>query len=207
MGYSLFDTLNLKKEMKKKFAIAVVILLVVAAIWWWKSPSGEVAEAPKQAAIHLSDHSALFNQKVDSLLQTYFSVNMAFIKADTTAIKVAVSAFINQANGLPLDELKSDSSVVAATVQQFLSDVQSNASSILMQTDINEMRQNFRMVNESMYPLIKSIGYHGPRLYWITCADAFGEGNTANWLSNSRDIQNPYLTKSPVCGEIVDSTK
>lgn len=194
-------------KMKKFLAVLVVILLVVAAIWWWKSPSNDIAPAPKQQAIHLSDHSNLFNQKVDSLLQAYFVVNAAFVKADTTAVKTAVTSLLDHVNRLPLEELKSDSSVVAATVQQFLGDVRSSANSILLQTELREMRQEYRMVNESMYPLIKSIGYRGPRLYWFTCADAFGEGNTANWLNNNRDIQNPYLTKTPACGEVVDSTQ
>ena len=59
-----------------------------------------------------------------------------------------------------------------------------------------EMRQDFRMVSENLYPFLKTIGYEGPKLYWQNCPMAFGENKEGNWLSNTSEIINPYLGKN-----------
>src|SRR5690606_11430439 len=98
------------------------------------------------------------------------------------------------------------------SAQQQVSDIKANASPILEETDITNMRRDFRMVSENMYPFLKTIGYEGEKLYWQNCPMAFGE-EEANWLSNSPEIINPYLGRNhPVykssmlrCGEVKDS--
>ena len=96
-----------------------------------------------------------------------------------------------------------------------MGDVKANAESLLKQTDITEMRQDFRMVSESLYPLLKTIHYEGKTLYWQNCPMAFGEGKEGNWVSNTAEIINPYLGKHHPefkgtmvhCGETKDSIK
>ena len=71
------------------------------------------------------------------------------------------------------------------------------------------------MVSENLYPLLKTIGYEGPKLYWQNCPMAFGENKEGNWLSNTPEIINPYLGKNHPqykatmfgCGETKDSLK
>jgi hypothetical protein len=96
-----------------------------------------------------------------------------------------------------------------------LSDIKANAESLLNQTVITEMRQDFRMVSENIYPLLKTIHYEGETLYWQNCPMAFGEDKGANWISNTEEIINPYLGKNHPefkatmlhCGEVKDSIK
>ena len=94
-----------------------------------------------------------------------------------------------------------------------LGDVKANAESLLNQTDITEIRQDFRMIGESIYPLLKTIHYEGKTLYWQNCPMAFGDDKGANWISNTEEIINPYLGKNHPefksgmlhCGEVKDS--
>jgi len=75
------------------------------------------------------------------------------------------------------------------------------------------MRHDFSMVSENLYPLLKTIHYEGPKLYWQNCPMAFGDDKPANWLSNTAEILNPYLGKKHPeyksamlhCGENMDS--
>ena len=96
-----------------------------------------------------------------------------------------------------------------------MNDVKSNAESLLKQTDITEMRQDFRMVSEMFIRCFKTINYEGQKLYWQNCPMAFGEDKGANWISNTEEIINPYLGKNHPefkgtmlhCGEIKDTIK
>jgi hypothetical protein len=114
-----------------------------------------------------------------------------------------------------LAELKKDSSGIYISAIQQLSDVKANAESLLSQSDITEIRQDFRMIGESIYPLLKTIHYEGKTLYWQNCPMAFGEDKGANWISNTEEIINPYLGKNHPefksgmlhCGEVKDSIK
>ncbi len=77
------------------------------------------------------------------------------------------------------------------------------------------MREDFRMISENLYPFLKTIKYEGSSLYWQNCPMAFGEGKEANWISNTKEIINPYLGKNHPefkssmlhCGEIKDTIK
>ena len=91
--------------------------------------------------------------------------------------------------------------------------IKANIESLVKQTSLIEMRQDFRMVSESIYPLLKTIHYEGKTLYWQNCPMAFGEGKEANWISNTEEIINPFLGKHDPefksamlhCGEVKDS--
>ena len=137
----------------------------------------------------------------------------AFVDADTSAIKNTVSKFINATDSIKLSELKATDSSFVITARQNISDIRANAQPILQENDITEMRQDFSMVSENLYPLLKVIGYEGNKVYWQNCPMAFGEDKPANWLSNTAEINNPYLGKNDPkyksgmlhCGENMDS--
>ena len=133
----------------------------------------------------------------------------AFVDADTSAIKAKTGSFIIAADSLHLDELQEKDSSIFMAVQQNVSDIKANANPILEESDITEMRKDFSMVSENMYPFLKTVGYEGPKLYWQNDPNAFGEDKPANWLSNSSEITNPYAaktdSKSSHSGETMDS--
>ena len=124
--------------------------------------------------------------------------------------------FISMLDSIKVDELKNDTSTITAAAKASIADIRSNAVSLMAQTDITEMRQDFRMVTEMMYPgFFKTINYEGPKLYLENCPMAFGEDKAANWISNSAEIVNPYLGKNHPeykgsmlhCGEVKDTIK
>jgi hypothetical protein len=146
----------------------------------------------------------------------YFEIQNAFVDADTAKAKEACRKFINLVDSIKLDELKKDTASIFETAQANLTDVKMNAESLLKQTDITEMRQDFRMVSEMLYPsFFNAINYEGPKMYWQNCPMAFGEGKEANWISGSEEILNPYLGRNHPehkdnmlhCGEIKDTIK
>jgi hypothetical protein len=200
----------------KKIVLILVILLIGFSIYWFKFKSNNVSfEGDKAVMLKARKHSETFNNGVDSMMNAYFEMKAAFVEADTLMAKTAAKKFLVLADSMKLDELKKDTTGILETANMQLNDIQANAESLLKQTDITEMRQDFRMIGESIYPLLKTIHYEGKTLYWQNCPMAFGEGKEANWISNTEEIINPYLgKKNPEykatmlhCGEVKDSIK
>ncbi|MFT3981268.1 MAG: DUF3347 domain-containing protein [Ferruginibacter sp.] len=199
----------------KRLSILVILLLAAFAVYWFGFRKKESKpKPPKQQPIAVKKHSDVFNNSVDSAMTAYFSMKDAFVEADTAKAKTAARDFIRLLDSIHLDELKKDDSSIIATASGTINDIKANAKSLLLQTDITEMRQDFRTVSDMLYPgFFKTINYEGPSLYLQNCPMAFNGDKDANWISNSEEVVNPYLGKNHPkykatmlnCGEVKDS--
>ena len=199
--------------MKRFFSILIlVVVLVVLWFLFFRDTKKEDKPVPEKTNV-VKKHSPEFDQSVANALNAYFDMKNAFVDADTSAIKNTVSKFINATDSIKLSELKTTDSSLVITARQNISDIKANAQPILQENDITEMRQDFSMVSENLYPLLKVIGYEGNKIFWQNCPMAFGDDKPANWLSNTSEINNPYLGKNDPkyksgmlhCGENMDS--
>jgi len=201
--------------MKKTLLVIAVLLIGFVGYWFFVREKKAESASVKNGPMVVNKHSAAFNSGIDSLMTTYFHIKDAFVNADSTTAKAACSKLILLADSNRLSELKTDSAAIYESALMLMGDVKANAESLLNQTDLTEMRQDFRMIGESLYPLLKTIHYEGNTLYWQNCPMAFGEDKGANWISNSEEILNPYLGKNHPefkgtmlhCGEVKDSIK
>jgi len=197
----------------KKLLLLLVLLAAAFAVYWFMFKADDVPEGQKQQALTISKHSAEFNNSFGTFINGYLELKAAFVEADTTRIIAAGKKFLNLTDGLNISELKKDTAGIFETANAQIGDVKSNAQSLLTQKDITEMRKDFSMVSESIYPLLKLVHYEGKTLYWQNCPMAFGEDRGANWISNSEEVVNPYLGKFHPeykatmlhCGEVKDS--
>jgi hypothetical protein len=199
--------------MKRVMAV-IVVVIVIAALWFLFFKPSEKTQAPQQTeTIVAKKHSPEFDRQINSLIDSYLSMKNAFVEADTSLIKEKTSDFITSADSLHLNELQQQDSSIYMAVQQNVSDIKANAEPILKENDITEMRHDFSMVSENLYPFLKTIGYEGQKLYWQNCPMAFGDDKPANWLSSTSEINNPYLGKKDPkyksgmlhCGDNMDS--
>lgn len=197
-----------------KRLLAIIFLgVVLFGAWWIFFKNDTHPSAPKQESIKIKKHSYAFNLGIADAVNAYLNMKNAFVEADTVQIKEMGQKFIAAVDSLQLNELKKDDSTILIAARQEVSDIKANAEALLMENDLTEMRQDFRMVSENLYPFLKTIAYEGPKLYWQNCPMAFGENKEANWISNSSEIINPYLgKKNPQykatmlgCGETKDS--
>ncbi len=200
-----------------KSLLAIIFLAaVLLGVWWlfFKTDGGHKS-SPKQESIQLAKRTPEFNQSISNAVNAYLAMKNAFVDADTLKVKEEAQKFIGTIDGVKLNNLAKEDSQIVMAAQQEISDVKVNAQALLMENDIMEMRQDFRMVSENLYPLLKTIGYEGEKLYWQNCPMAFGEDKEGNWLSNTKEIINPYLGKHDPqykasmlnCGEIKDTIK
>lgn len=202
--------------MKKILLGLLILILAVAGYVFYKFSSAKSADSgPKQAAITLKKHSEVFNNAVKMAMDAYFDMSAAFVNADTAAVKQNNRKFIALIDSIPMDELKKDTANIYPVAINFYNDIKANAQSLLTQTNITEMRKDFSMVSENLYPLFKTINYEGDAMYWQNCPMAFGDDNGANWVSKTKEVINPYLGKyDPTykatmlnCGMVKDTIK
>ncbi len=201
--------------MKRVWALLAIIILAFGVYWFWfknKTVTNDVKLQP----LAQKKHSLQFNTSVSTAMNAYFEIKDALVEADSVKAKVACKKFISLLDSINLNELKKDTTTIFETASGNLNDAKTNAASLLKQTSITEMRQDFRTVSETLYPsFFVSINYEGPNMYWQNCPMAFGEGKEANWISNTTEIINPYLGKNHPefkatmlhCGELKDTIK
>lgn len=164
----------------------------------------------------LKKHSEGFNAHINQVVGTYLEIKDAFVEADTMLVKSKTNLFLKLLNEIDTVELKKDTAMIFETVLASINDVRANATSLVEQTDITEMRKDFSSLTDMMYPtFFKAIQYEGPKLFLQNCPMAFDDVIPANWISNSEEVVNPYLGKKHPkykagmlhCGEVKDTIK
>src|SRR5665213_66523 len=199
--------------MKRILPIIIIVIIIVAGWFFVFKKDKKTAVVAKTEAVAVQKHSAEFDNQITILIDSYLAMKNAFVEGDTSAIKAKTDNFIIVADSLNMNELQEKDSSVYLAIKQNVSDIKANAIPILEENDLTEMRHDFSMVSENLYPFLKTVGYEGEKLYWQNCPMAFGDDKPANWLSSTTEINNPYLGKNDPkyksgmlhCGENVDS--
>lgn len=182
--------------MKRILIIIGSLAIIIISVWLILGKRKTYDEVPKQQTLQVGKHSTEFNGSINALITEYLALKDAFVNADTQKIKEYQKKLIATVDSIKLNELTNDTSGIYQSAQSLLGDVRSNAVAIAKETDITEMRQNFRMVSENLFPFLKAIGYEGQKLYWQNCPMAFADDKEGSWLSNTEEIINPYLGKN-----------
>ncbi len=72
--------------------------------------------------------------------------------------------------------------------------------------DIEHQREHFDMLSTDMYDMVKTFGA-GQALYQDFCP-MYNNKKGATWLSETKEIKNPYLGKKmPTCGSVKEEIK
>lgn len=68
--------------------------------------------------------------------------------------------------------------------------------------NIKHQREHFETLSQEIYELVKAGDKTGQKLYYDNCP-MYNDGKGGNWLSETKEIQNPYLGQSmPTCGTV-----
>jgi hypothetical protein len=202
--------------MKKIILGILIIILAIAGFYWYKfSNAGGGDSGQKLVPIALKKHSGAFNQAISVAMIAYFDISAAFVEADTAKVKENCRKFVQLLDSIPMDELKKDTANIYDIAIGSFDGIKSNAISLLSMTDIQEMRKDFSMISENLYPFFNIINYEGEKMYWLNCPMAFGDDKEANWVSKTKDVINPYLGKNHPefkatmlhCGMVKDTIK
>lgn len=184
----------------KNFGLGLLLVLLAAC--------GEPTLTEEKVSIvydttRESANSAVFNSQFSLFLNSYFNLKDAFIKEQINAIDAAADSMAILIKAVPLKELKADSTQKAAQI--LIESIQAELIGLKGETDIEEKRKAFQMLGEQLLVLIQTVQYDRQIIYNQYCPMAM-DNNGATWLSNSSEIQNPYLPKTMLeCGEVKDT--
>lgn len=199
--------------MKKGLLLIGITAVIVAGYFIFFAGNDDAQpEAPKQQPLTQSKNSDAFNKPFNDMLNSYFELKDAFVDWDTAKANSATTKLIDLANKIPVKELKADSTIIQ-TAESFTGSVVSEAKGLLGETSIEEKRHAFYTLSENLFNLLRTVRYDQQIIYHDMCPMAFGDNDLAYWLSNSKEIVNPYLgNKHPKyhsgmigCGSIEDS--
>jgi hypothetical protein len=190
--------------MKKAILAVILIIAGVAVYFLFIKKDKERPEGPKQQPLALGDKGNAFNNSYNKLLTAYISVKDALVASDTSKASAAARELVIAVDSLQINEIKGDS-ILKATALDFASSIKSSAQGLATEANIKEKRKEFQIIANALYTLTQTVQYDGQKLYWHYCPMAFNNSG-ANWISNEREIRNPYFGNEMLeCGSVQDS--
>lgn len=187
----------------KKVIIPIVILIALVFTAYLLLFKKKEQSHEKLSPISVNSSDSL-NGSIDGALQAYFTMKDAFVKSDTALVNSNASAFVIKLDLMKFADTKTDSTIIQLA-SQIKETISSQAKTIVSTTGIDAKRKIFQTVSDGMFDLLRTVRYNGSTVYQDYCPMAFNNAGAA-WLSNSREIVNPYFGEKMLhCGELRDS--
>jgi hypothetical protein len=145
------------------------------------------------------------NSVVTAFINKYYTLKDNFIAENDTAINNATMQLIT-ANAAMAIKVNNDSTLSKlSNINTLTASISAELKGLLGENNINSKRKSFQMLSNIVYDYLKLIQYKQQPIYQQFCPMAF-DNEGASWLSNTTQIQNPYLPKTMLtCGEVTDT--
>jgi len=139
-------------------------------------------------------------KELEAVIESYLELKSAFFESDLTKINSLTTQMKEKVEQVGKQSLAAEGK---KAWQQHDSLYTKKLSEMLHLTELIEKQSYFSHISEIVYCTVKSFDLKiNKRLYAIYCPMAF-DGIGAYWISDSKEINNPYLgEKMPKCGEI-----
>ena len=137
---------------------------------------------------------------IKEILASYLQLKNALAKDNGKDAAAAGNAIVAT---LATVDMKSLSKVQMKSYMDIADDLKENAEHIGANAGkIDHQREHFEMLSKDITDLIKTFGNGGHTLYKDFCPMA-NDGKGALWISELKEIKNPYLGKAmPTCGSV-----
>jgi Cu(I)/Ag(I) efflux system membrane fusion protein len=140
-----------------------------------------------------------FREDIDNVLTVYFKIQEALSQDSAEDV---MKNGKNLQEALKEVDMKLLSGEAHMDWMKELEVLNKQARALEGNMDINEQREAFHLLSESLISVVKQFGTSGSQsVLQFHCPMAF-DGKGADWLQNQENIQNPYFgEKMPECGE------
>jgi hypothetical protein len=170
-----------------------------------------VAADAQRHVVALADQTTA-EKGLTPVINAYYTLKDALIEADSAAADRSAAQLLELADSLKIDALGLDTTL-EQTIETYRGNIVAETKGLIGETDLTLKRRAFSMISQNLLPLLKEVNYKAEPVYQQICPMAFNEDETAYWLSNSNEINNPYLGKKHPkygagmlhCGELGDS--
>jgi hypothetical protein len=193
----------------KSLVILAILVTFTACSGGQQAGEQETRDNQKDSATVEVD--AATKASITILLNAYYQLKDALVEYDTASVNSASMALHRAADSLRTEGISHME--LASTAQNFAEKISSESVVLVSRVDLVEKKRSFSVISESHYPLLLAVQYNQSTVYHQMCPMAFNDNEAAFWLSNEREIENPYLGKKHPkyasgmlhCGEVKDS--
>jgi hypothetical protein len=157
-----------------------------------------------QSAIQPDDRAAKNTASVNEIVAGYLHVKNALANDNGKDAANSGNAIISAAVAIDTTTFAPQQKKIWDDV---IDDIKEHAEHIGANGDkIEHQREHFDMLSKDMYDLVKTFG-SGQTLYHDYCP-MYNDNKGATWLSETKEIRNPYLGKKmPTCGTVKEEIK
>ncbi|MES2431669.1 MAG: DUF3347 domain-containing protein [Bacteroidota bacterium] len=169
--------------------------------------------------MHNDSSMDMHQQKTDTAVSQSASAIVAFPTKEIIAGYLQLKNALTKDNGkdaatagnaivatLAKVDMKSLSNVQMKSYMDIADDLKEHAEHIGANAGkITHQREHFEMLSKDIADLVKTFGNGGQTLYKDFCPMA-NDNKGAYWISETKDIKNPYLGKAmPTCGSVKET--
>ncbi len=188
----------------------IIICIATAAISFTACNTGtdKSSEEIKNDTSNVKAPSENSGEKITSsikeITQHYLHIKNALVNDDgkdaASGGKAMVEAMAKFDKSLLTSEQKNIYKDIEVDAIEMADHISTNADKI------EHQREHFDMLSKDMYDIVKTFGA-GQTLYQTHCP-MYNDNKGANWLSETKEIKNPYLGKKmPTCGSVKEEVK
>ncbi|MDF1573411.1 MAG: DUF3347 domain-containing protein [Bacteroidales bacterium] len=137
--------------------------------------------------------------EMEQVINAYLQVKNSFVKDDEKAVNKAVEVMAEKVSALVPAQMEGKGLEAWQNHKTLYEDKLKEMQHI---PGLENKRSYFSHISEIVYCTIKSFGLNQGNLFAVFCPMAF-DNKGAYWISDSKEIQNPYFgEKMLTCGEI-----
>ncbi|WP_432714616.1 DUF3347 domain-containing protein [Pedobacter sp.] len=169
---------------------AIIMLTLLSLMIMACQPEQQRTATPIPAVVKTKKLTGLNSDQLNAVYQQYQLLTNALTAGNVTGAKVAALAIETGAKQIK------DAGALTTAARQMTTAV-----------DIKAQRAIYAHLNEAFIPLIKQSGISDGELYVAHCPMALNDKG-AFWLSEGKDIKNPYFGEEMLtCGTVKETIK
>ncbi|HEX8041362.1 MAG TPA: DUF3347 domain-containing protein [Chryseosolibacter sp.] len=140
-----------------------------------------------------------FQGQLSRLFDSYLKLKDAFYSSDAATVKTEAKQTLA---ALEQVDMKLLSGAAHHDWMTYLTPVQTSLKVMQSENGLEAQRKAFSVLSDNLYKSIRAFGLGGRETYYDYCPMAFNNEG-AYWLSDSKEIRNPYFgEKMPGCGQV-----
>jgi antitoxin component HigA of HigAB toxin-antitoxin module len=182
------------------FSMALVTLFFAACNN--STPTNQTDKNPASAATakpDSKDGSKIATVSISGLLTNYLQIKNALTKDNDKEAATAANEMVKTFGNFDKLSLTTKQAKVYTDIAE---DALEHAEHIGANPGkIDHQREHFDMLSKDLYDLVKEFGA-GQKMYYTNCP-MYNNNKGANWLSETKEIRNPYLGQAmATCGSV-----
>ena len=138
----------------------------------------------------ISKHSDAFNASVQSAMNSYQALAEAFVNWDSLAVARRAAELKTELDSINFfGFVPSTITAPVDTLQLAKKDLQS----MMAAKTLTDKRHDLNSLTQHLYSFLNKVQYDEKKIYLNECPMAFDDSISAEWLSETDSIRNPYL--------------